>query len=148
MNLRRAALSLLARREHSRRELAEKLARRFDADSIAALLDELTKNDLLSDSRFARAFVRGTGGKFGRAMLRQKLYLRGVSEDVVAAALAEIAEDECARAAAALSAKYGGAILTEEKSRARAGRFLCARGFAEDDVARALAMHNRRTTTP
>lgn len=145
MNVRRAALSLLAKREHSRRELAEKLARRFAPDSVSALLDELTKNDLLSDLRFARAFVRDTGGKFGRAMLRQKLQLRGVSEDDINSALEEIAEDECARALSALSAKYGGAPLTEEKSRARAGRFLCARGFAEDDVARALALHNRRS---
>ena len=144
MNVRRAALSLLARREHARCELAEKLARRFDADSIAAALDELAQNGMLCDLRFARAYLRETGNKFGREKLREKLLSRGVSEGDIAAALSEIGGDECQRAAAALSAKYGGAKLAEEKSRARAARFLGARGFAEEDAERALAMHNAR----
>lgn len=144
MNIRRTALALLARREHARRELAEKLARRFAPAEIATVLDELIKNGMLSDLRFCREYLRQTGDKFGRPALRQKLQCRGVCEEDIDTVLAEITADECARAISALSAKYGSAALTEIKSRARAERFLSARGFEEEDVSQALAMHQRQ----
>lgn len=141
----RAALALLAKREHARGELAQKLSRRFDSDSVRAALDDLTARGWLSDLRFARAYLRQTGGKFGREKLRENLAKRGVGDADIAAALAEIPEDEIARAAAVLATKYRGAkIPADEKARARAARFLQGRGFGEEDAAAAVEMHNRR----
>lgn len=140
----RAAMALLAKREYARRELAEKLARRFDSDAVRAALDDLSARGWLSDLRFARAYLRQTAAKFGQEKLRENLRLRGVGEDDIAAALSDLPPDDRARAAEALSAKYGNAILADDKARARGERFLRGRGFSEEDAAQAMAMHQRR----
>lgn len=52
-------LRLLARREHSRLELKNKLlSRGFDKDRIDRVLDDLAEQDWLSDSRFAECYAR------------------------------------------------------------------------------------------
>ncbi|MAV25056.1 MAG: hypothetical protein CMQ05_02920 [Gammaproteobacteria bacterium] len=65
MSLRRAAMDLLARREHSRAELRKKLCaklwRRFselDPGDIDDVLDQLAADGLLSEQRALSSFVR------------------------------------------------------------------------------------------
>ncbi|MGI9305898.1 MAG: regulatory protein RecX [Gammaproteobacteria bacterium] len=139
-----AAIALLARREHARGELAAKLARRFPETEITAALDSLAQSGMQSDLRFARAYLELAGKKFGREKLRQTLRARGVADADADAAMDEINEDECARAAAVLTAKYGDTALREEKSCARALRFLETRGFMREDAETALARQNRK----
>ena len=71
------AVALLARREHSRVELARKLMRRLDEGQdradVDAVLDELQRRDLLSEERFAAAVVRARASRYGDARLRQDL---------------------------------------------------------------------------
>ncbi len=140
----RAAMAFLAKREHTRAELARKLARRFDSDSVRAALEDIAARGWLSDLRFARAYIRANGAKFGREKLCENLRIRGVGEDDIGAALTELSADDCARAAAILTAKYRGEIY-DEKMLARVKRFLCGRGFAEEDAESAIQTHNRRT---
>jgi regulatory protein len=54
-----AALTLLARRDRSRRELRERLATRFPDANLEPLLDELTRLGYLDDRRLVttRIFV-------------------------------------------------------------------------------------------
>ena len=55
----RVALELLARREHSHRELTRKLAARgFPADVIGPALDALERSGALANARFTDSFVR------------------------------------------------------------------------------------------
>ena len=61
-DLRRAALDLLARREHSSQEMITKLKRRFrkrlEGDDIYhAVVDELVADGLLSDERYAASMA-------------------------------------------------------------------------------------------
>ena len=134
-----AALSLLSRREHSRGELEAKLSSRYGAEGIRAALDSLESCGLLSDLRFARAYLKTAGRKFGREKLRENLRARCVSSAVADSAMElEITEKEGLRAYAALSAKTGGAELSGEKARARAVRFLLSRGFSEEDAESAV----------
>ena len=56
--LRRKAIGLLARREHSRAELARKLAADGTEEDIATVLAQLEAEGLLSDARAAAAYVR------------------------------------------------------------------------------------------
>ncbi|HVJ31411.1 MAG TPA: regulatory protein RecX, partial [Gammaproteobacteria bacterium] len=60
----RTALELLARREHSRRELTRKLAARgFSDDVVSPVLDKLERTGALADARFTDSFVRSRIGK-------------------------------------------------------------------------------------
>ena len=138
-------VALLARREHGVEELTQKLARRFDLPTAQKAAADLAAGGILCNRRFARAYLQTAGGKFGREKLRENLAQRGVPmADIEAVLQSAIVDDECVRAAAVLRAKYGDVVLREEKSRARAARFLYSRGFLEDDIANAIVHHNRR----
>jgi lipopolysaccharide export system ATP-binding protein len=88
------ALRLLARREHSRAELARKLASEGSLEEIASVLDQLEQAGLLSDRRFAEALVFSRAARFGAARLRHDLKARGVAEEIIAGALPQDAGAE------------------------------------------------------
>lgn len=83
------AMGLLARREHSGHELQTKLLRRgFSADTVILVIERLTENNYLSDSRFAEAYVRSRAGKgFGPLKIRAELAQRRVDSALVDQAL-------------------------------------------------------------
>lgn len=60
VDLRRGAMDLLARREHSRQELQLKLGRRFDVEPeiISRVVDQLAREGLQSNQRLAEAYLR------------------------------------------------------------------------------------------
>src|SRR5690606_8709838 len=82
-SLRERALRHLARRDHSRAELARKLAAHGDADEIDAVIERMGELGLQSDTRYAEAFVRGKAGRFGASRLRSELARRGVDRDLI-----------------------------------------------------------------
>jgi regulatory protein len=104
------AVRLLAARPHFRAELAAKLAQRgCTAEETEAALDRLTAEGYLDDVRAARDFVayRLERKAEGRLRLKAELVRRGAAEEAIAAALADVPEDdlEAAQAAAAVWAR-------------------------------------------
>ena len=86
VQLRRAAMDLLARREHSRAELVDKLRRRFevDAELIEPVLDQLRADNLQSDERFTEAYVRYRRSRgVGPLLIRQELRARKVDPELL-----------------------------------------------------------------
>ena len=79
--LRERALRHLARRDHSRAELARKLAAHGSADEIEAVIARMGELGLQSDTRYAEAFVRVKATRFGAARLRNELSRRGVERE-------------------------------------------------------------------
>jgi regulatory protein len=128
------ALALLARREHSRAELARKLGpHAATADELAVLLDNLQARRLLSDERFVEVLARSRSQRFGAARIRQELRARGVSDELTRAAVADLHGSELQRARDLWLRRYGQpAALPAE--RARQMRFLAARGFSSDVI--------------
>ena len=174
------ALRLLATREHSRFELRRKLLRRRASDSsktqtkpnaqaeaeaeadaeaptnieaqVDTVLDDLASRDLLSDVRFAEAFVRrGVDRGQGPIKIRAELRNRGVAEDIIDDTLT-FPDDFWLRRARAVQAKRfgraGDGASTSGNSDtdapvnrsewAKRARFLAARGFASDIIYRTL----------
>lgn len=126
------ALAWLTQREHSRAELAQKLARLgAAAEEIAPLLAELAERDLQSDSRFADAWVMARVRRgYGPAVIRQELQARGIEAELVAAALQALETEWPGLARAALVKKFGRQVVDKDpKERARRWRFLRYRGF-------------------
>src|SRR5919206_2943895 len=98
------ALRYLVRRDHSRAELARKLAPyAVSPDSLAALLDELQAKKQLSDERYAEARASWLARKYGAAKIRQDLKAHGVADTLVARVSSQ-GELETARAI--LARKY------------------------------------------
>jgi regulatory protein len=125
------ATRALARREHSRRSLAERLQRAGIRESEAdEVLAELERLGLLNDTRFAleRARVLAERGK-GDAAIRFDLERSGVSAPAVEEALARL--DPERERAERLVGRRGATPAT--------ARLLAGRGFDEDVVAAVVA---------
>ncbi len=136
----RCAAGLLARREHSRAELAGKLRSRFgDTLEVVAVLDRFEGEQLLSDRRYAEEFVRVKSPKMGPLRIRSELRAKGVSAELVEEAMEILGGDDDAikRAVECLRRKCM-AGRPDAKERARRHRFLLGRGFPGHVVRRAV----------
>ncbi|TAH47566.1 MAG: recombination regulator RecX [Betaproteobacteria bacterium] len=137
-SLRERALRYLAQRDHSRTELARKLAAHGSAAEVAEVVARMGELGLQSDRRFAEAWVRSKAVRFGAARLRNELGRRGVERELVDEALAaECVESELERARAVWRAKFG-APPADAREWARQARFLQTRGFATDVIRKLL----------
>ena len=135
-DIRRAAMDLLARREHAVAELHRKLNTRF-RDCNGLIEDEvhrLTVEGLQSDARLAEAFVNSRIGKGqGPLKIRRELQLREVNSELISIAFEHSAVDWSELAARVLEKKFGVDVLTNKtfnpKEKGRRARFLQQRGF-------------------
>ena len=136
--LKQRAVAYLARREHSRAELAKKLSAYGEQEEIDSVLNSLQDAKLLSDQRFAAAFVRSRAERFGAGRLRQELRQRGVEDGLVAQELAvDDLPSEIERARLVWKKKFD-AQPVDAKDWAKQARFLQGRGFSTDVIRRVL----------
>jgi regulatory protein len=135
------ALRLLARRDHTRRELERKLAPHVeDAAELQGLLDDFTARGWLSEARAADQIVHSKRGRFGMARIRQALIEKGVPPDLIANALQALKETEVEAARSVWSRKFSAMASTSATAaeRARQVRFLQSRGFSLDVAMRVV----------
>lgn len=138
--LRASALRLLARREHSTRELTAKLlARGFEPGPVAEIVAALAARNLVSDARFVEEFIaarlrRGSGP----AKIREELRGRGITPELVSAAIAEQGPDWIAQAESVRRKRFGATPPQNYQERARQARFLQQRGFTAEQIRQAL----------
>lgn len=151
--LKAKALACVAQREHSRVELARKLAAHAkrqahaaaaagvdhapatEAD-IEALLDWLSARDLLSEARFVEARVHARAARFGDLRIRRELAEHGIALD--AGMRAALERSELARARAVHAKRFGASVPGDAAARAKQLRFLTARGFSAEVARRVL----------
>lgn len=140
-----AALEYLSRREHSRKELRDKLADKFPGADFEALFLRLQELNYQSDWRFAEVFARSRAQRGqGPVRIRRELQQRGVAGDLIASALEKVEVDWFALAAEQMRRKFrtpiSEALPREQqmKERARRQRHLAYRGFSSDAINWAL----------
>ena len=132
-DIRRSAMDLLARREHSRLELARKLHRRYsEYELIEEALDKLVSDNLLSDERFTEVYVayRKRAG-FGPVRIAGELRERGVSDSLAARHLEGVDASWRDAALAAKNKKFGSQPAVDLSEKARQQKFLIYRGFRQ-----------------
>ena len=129
------AMTLLARREHSRYQLTLKLSDFKHAVDIEALLDELAQLGLQSDSRYACVLVhcKAQSG-YGLARIRQWGKQYGLAyEDITLA----IEEQQCDWFEVALRQRqkhFGLLPPGTMQDKAKQMRYLYNRGFSQDQI--------------
>ncbi|MDP2751209.1 MAG: recombination regulator RecX [Rhodocyclaceae bacterium] len=144
MLLRKRAINLLARREHSRAELATKLASVGTPEEIDATLVDLERTGLLSDARFTECYLRSHARRQGVVRLRHALRMRGVADHLIDAQLIEL-PNEMDRAKTVWEKKFA-TPPSDARERAKQARFLQGRGFSMDVILRLLNdVHARRS---
>ena len=133
---RRTAMDLLARREHSTRELKRKLkVRGMEGVAVDQALAALQQERLLSDERFVEMLVHSRLGK-GHGPLRIQAELRehGVSDELVGAAV-DINDPQWYDKIKEVRHKRFGAGLPDTiDERAKQMRFLQYRGFTPEQI--------------
>ncbi|RDB44779.1 regulatory protein RecX [Halomonas sp. DQ26W] len=134
------AIRLLARREYSRVELAERLAAKgHDTAAIDDCLDALAEQGLQSDSRFAESFLRSRVARGqGPLKIRGELSRRGIDRATLEAAFAEAETAWFALACDSLARRFDGPG-DSPRERARRERFLASRGFDFEHLRHALS---------
>jgi len=137
VNLRERAMNYLARREHSRAELARKLAPHGEAEDIAALLDQLEQDNLLSNARYAEALAHSRAGRHGSARLKSELREKGVPEAILVEVVGQARDADLAAARSVWQKKFG-KLPADAKERAKQQRFLLGRGFPSEVVRRVV----------
>lgn len=135
-----AAVRLLARREHSRAELARKLGERgAPGDLVDQVLDSLAARHLQSDERYAETLVSSRAGRGqGPVRIRRELAERGVAGPLIDAALGDTGQDWFALARDTRRRRFGGDPPAEWNERVRQSRFLEYRGFSSEQIRFAL----------
>jgi regulatory protein len=128
------ALGYLARREHSRADLARKLAPHAEsAEQLASLLTALEAKKLLSEERFVEVLARSRGARFGMARIRQELRAHQVHDGLVRPVIDQLRQSELERARALWERKFG-TPAADAAGRARQMRFLAGRGFSSEVI--------------
>lgn len=137
--VRRAAMDLLARREHGRMELSRKLrSRGAPADLIEPALERLADEGLLSEARYLESFVRmRANAGYGPLRIREELTQRGLPREDVEQALRESGFDWNEQLREVWLRKFG-ELPSDQRERARQGRFLSYRGYPLDAIGRLL----------
>lgn len=137
-SLKARAIGYLSRREHSRLELARKLASHTEhPEDIDPLLDDLEREGWLSNERFAQSLLNRRAPKLGAGRILSELKQHGVSDTVVADLGQQLHDTELDRARAVWEKKFG-QPPRNAKDYARQYRFLAARGFSVELLRRIL----------
>jgi regulatory protein len=140
----------LSRTERTRGQLAQMLARKGVEPEVAeVVLDRFTEVGLIDDEVYARMFVesRHTNRGLGSRALSAELRRRGVDDQVIAAAVGELDDDQqfetACRIAEARLARMS--ALAEPVQLRRLAGFLARKGYSGELAMRAIrtAFENR-----
>ena len=136
--LRNRALRLLARRDHSREEMRQRLsADDVDPSELEALLDELERSGWLSEQRMAEQMVRLAQGRYGSRQVLDRLRGKGVNGEPLAQAAQALQAQELESARAVWRKRFGHLPATLQE-KAKQARFLAGRGFPAAVIAQVL----------
>ena len=147
---RKKAMDYLARREHGRMELINKLTKfGFNANIANDAVAQLVADGLQCEQHFVEAFVRAriNQGK-GPAKIRADLREKGVDDNVVAEGLQEAEQNWYGLAVEVRLKKFGAGQPENFKEEARQMRFLQSRGFEQDHIQAAISAANELARSP
>ena len=129
------ALDIISRREHSQKELSDKLIKKFNIpESVESVIHGLLEKNLLNDYRYSESYVVARKRKgFGPKKIEYELVSRGVNESTAS----EVIDAEGGWNEAALKAfnkKFKAGIGEDFKEQNKQKVFLQNRGFSFQEI--------------
>ena len=129
------ALDIISRREHSQKELSNKLIKKFDIPELVdSVIDGLLEKNLLNDYRYSESYVVARKRKgFGPKKIVYELVSRGVNENTAS----EVIDAEGGWNEAALKAfnkKFKAGMGEDYKEQNKQKVFLQNRGFSFEEI--------------
>ncbi len=145
-DIRHAAMNMLARREHTARELTDKLGKKFRAANesdigealsgwIEEVIDQLRHEGLQSNARFIEMFINARRNRgYGPVRIAQELKQKGLDSSDYELMLDRYGEQWFEQARQVRKKKFGCKQISEAKEKARQSRFLQYRGFTIEQI--------------
>jgi regulatory protein len=129
-------LSMLARREHSQRELRARLEYGgYDEAEAEEAIKRLGDQNYQDDERFAEMLLRARiAHGYGPARIRAELRAHGLAQAAIDALIKSAEVDWNTLALGQLRRKYGSKPAADHAERGRRAQFLSRRGFTADTV--------------
>ncbi len=131
-----SAISYLARREHSTKELSYKLANKgFVAIDIAPVLAHLQQSNYLSDERYGESLInRRVSRGYGWRYISQELRHNGLTDEIISNLSKNWQIDWYLQVELAYNRRFGDAEIKDHKDKAKRIRFLQQRGFSSEQI--------------
>lgn len=128
------AVAMLARRPCSKKEIRDRLKRtQFPDETVDLVIYKLEKENLLDDEAFCAQWIRyRLSGRYGPALIRRELRLKGITDDIIESSFSCLDEEEEQNNAVTLARKaWKRAKSTDDKYKTRQKiiSFLVRKGY-------------------
>lgn len=139
-----SAMFSLDLRDHSERELRNKLLRKFDEASVNSAIEKLIDLGLVNDRRYAEMLVRELyeRKKYGKNRVRSELYKRGIDSVIINEVIEEYENefetDNVKTIVDIIRKKYYNKLV-DEKSRQKVVAALVRLGYSFSDIRQAMS---------
>lgn len=146
--IRKDCLCLLTRREHSRKEIQNKLVvKGYDRNQVVAVIDELGQQNWQDDIRYAESYARARSQKgFGPVRIAYELQQQGIAPNAVAKILSAITDSWINVLEQVYSKKYPDQSVIDNSEKAKRMRFLLQRGFSSAMITAFFKQSNQQST--
>ena len=135
----------LARREHSRSELRDKLLKKGCAETMAAeIVKRLEQEGFVSDDRFMESLIQARRSRgYGPVRIQKELQDKGVTAEAIERWLDVSGREWLEDIRRVQRKKFGAHLPKNFTERARQARFLQYRGFTYDQIQQVLNLHGQ-----
>lgn len=146
--IKKACLRLLVRREHSKKEIQNKLTGKgFDRSRVCQAIDELAGRNWQNDDRYAENYARVRSQKgFGPIRIAYELGQQGIDAEKIESVLSALTDDWPALLETVYLKKYPGRGRIDMNERAKRMRFLQYRGFSNSMINTLLERQSKKLT--
>jgi|LSQX01.2.fsa_nt_gb regulatory protein len=134
-----SALNILTGRAHSRRELSDKLRRKYDADACEYALNKAEDMGFIDDYDFATSYAKELNENkfFSPCRIKNELFAKGVDRNIITQVLDEIEIDIIGNIKKVIERKYPD-CADDEKSMRRMIAGLQRLGYSYSDIKEAI----------
>ena len=137
------ALNLITYRDHSKKELKEKLSRTYSEETAEEIAEKMQEAGLVNDEEYARKYAEELLRKKHMSMrgIEFRLREKGISPEIIQTISKELECDPAAEIQQVLAKKYP-SYLQDEKIKKRAIAALQRLGWSWSDIKNAMQEEN------
>lgn len=134
---------MLARRDHTEKELFQKLkTKKFDINDISLVIQDLIDEKLLSNSRFVTHYIEYRRNRgYGPIHIRSELQSRGINKEMIEKHLFINDNVWLDVVKEAWTKRFKNQLPADFKARIKQMRYLQQRGFTQEQIESVVPMH-------
>ena len=130
------ALDLLRRRDHTEKELREKLTRQgFDPETVRKAVAYVDSYHYLDDERYVRSYLLSASSGKSRQVICQTLAAKGIDPQTIQDCMEELELDDTENIRKICEKKFGDLNSMSREQRQKVFQYFLRRGYKYGDIA-------------